>query len=80
MAIIFLISGRIHELRIHIPWMALASESVAITISTIEISLRLQDPNEERDEEKISLLSSEFSARSPQGRRPIPGPQQGNQE
>ena len=65
-------SGHIHELRIHIPWMALASESVEITISTIEISLRLQDPAEERemDDGACSVLSSEMSARSPRQKPP----------
>ena len=44
-------SGHIHELRIHIPWMALTSESVEVTISTIEISLQLQnDTNDTTDE------------------------------
>jgi vacuolar protein sorting-associated protein 13B len=28
-------SGHIHELRIHVPWTKLASESIVITINTI---------------------------------------------
>ena len=43
-------SGHIHELRIHIPWMALTSESVNATISTIEVSLKLQKEDSSNDE------------------------------
>lgn len=32
-------SGHIHELRIHVPWTKLASESIVITINTIGLSL-----------------------------------------
>ena len=44
-------SGHIHELRIHIPWLALGSESVQVTISTIEISLKLQNKEERANKE-----------------------------
>jgi hypothetical protein len=36
-------SGRVHELRIHIPWTALGSEAVVITVNTIECVLALRD-------------------------------------
>lgn len=33
------LSGRIHELKIHIPWTSLGSDSVIITLNTLECSL-----------------------------------------
>ena len=33
------LSGRIHELKIHIPWTSLGSDSVVITLNTLECSL-----------------------------------------
>lgn len=36
-------SGHIHELRLHVPWTALGSEPVIITINTIECILKLRD-------------------------------------
>jgi vacuolar protein sorting-associated protein 13B len=36
-------SGHIHELRLHVPWTALGSEPVIITINTIECVLMLRD-------------------------------------
>ncbi|ELT92184.1 hypothetical protein CAPTEDRAFT_228271 [Capitella teleta] len=36
-------SGHIHELRLHVPWTALGSEPVIITINTIECVLKLRD-------------------------------------
>ncbi|XP_072266948.1 intermembrane lipid transfer protein VPS13B isoform X2 [Pyxicephalus adspersus] len=37
------LSGHIHELRIHVPWTKLGSESVVITINTMECILKLKD-------------------------------------
>lgn len=48
--------------------MALASESVKITISTIEISLKLQDSNYEKERQTESVFSSEVSVRSPRNK------------
>ena len=59
-------SGHIHELRINIPWMALGSESVKVTISTIELSVSLSkdDDDSENDDEVFnqSFLSSETAS------------------
>lgn len=40
-------SGQVHELRIHVPWTKLGSESVVITLNTVECILaRKEDPPE----------------------------------
>ena len=39
-----LTNGHIHELRIHVPWTNFGSESVVITINTIECVLKLRGP------------------------------------
>ncbi|KAM4705859.1 intermembrane lipid transfer protein VPS13B [Rhinophrynus dorsalis] len=41
------LSGHIHELRIHVPWTKLGSESVVITINTMECILKLKDGAQE---------------------------------
>ncbi|KAM8966204.1 intermembrane lipid transfer protein VPS13B isoform 2-T2 [Pelodytes ibericus] len=41
------LSGHIHELRIHVPWTKLGSESVVITINTMECILKLKDGGQE---------------------------------
>ncbi|XP_053571218.1 intermembrane lipid transfer protein VPS13B isoform X2 [Bombina bombina] len=44
------LSGHIHELRIHVPWTKLGSESVVITINTMECILKLKDGAQEEHE------------------------------
>jgi len=59
-------SGHINELRINIPWMALGSESVKVSISSIELSVSLSKDEEdfENEDEKFnqSFLSSETAS------------------
>ena len=50
-------SGHIHELRIHIPWMALTSESVEVTISTIEVALKLQTDETANETDSVGTKS-----------------------
>ena len=40
------LSGRIHELQIHVPWTRITYEPVTITINTIEFVVKLRDPDE----------------------------------
>ncbi|KAF6323384.1 hypothetical protein mRhiFer1_008362 [Rhinolophus ferrumequinum] len=44
------LSGHIHELRIHVPWTKLGSESVVITINTMECILKLKDGTQDDHE------------------------------
>ncbi|XP_076241466.1 vacuolar protein sorting 13B [Calliopsis andreniformis] len=39
------VSGHIHELLIHVPWVKINSEPIVITINTIECILKLKDDN-----------------------------------
>ncbi|XP_043519945.1 vacuolar protein sorting-associated protein 13B isoform X2 [Frieseomelitta varia] len=39
------VSGHIHELLIHVPWVKITSEPIVITINTIECILKLKDDN-----------------------------------
>ncbi|XP_065557118.1 intermembrane lipid transfer protein VPS13B-like isoform X2 [Artemia franciscana] len=55
-------SGHIHELKIYVPWTKLASESIVITVNTIECTLNLKDINTESD----SASESSFIARKKQ--------------
>ena len=41
------LSGRIHELQIHVPWTRITSEPVTITINTIEFVVKLRDPDDD---------------------------------
>ncbi|XP_073535716.1 intermembrane lipid transfer protein VPS13B isoform X2 [Phyllobates terribilis] len=62
------LSGHIHELRIHVPWTKLGSESVVITINTMECILKLkdgvQDDHESCGSSSTSRSNTE-SAKSP---------------
>ncbi|XP_008548362.1 intermembrane lipid transfer protein VPS13B [Microplitis demolitor] len=40
------ISGHIHELSIHVPWVKIASEPIVVTINTIECILKMRDDSE----------------------------------
>ncbi|XP_012288372.1 vacuolar protein sorting-associated protein 13B [Orussus abietinus] len=40
------VSGHIHELLIHVPWVKITSEPIVVTINTIECILRLKDGND----------------------------------
>lgn len=40
------ISGHVHELSIHIPWVKLASEPIVVAINTIEFVVQLRDAND----------------------------------
>ena len=66
-------SGHIHELRIHIPWLALGSESVKVTISTIEISLQLQDKEDRNHTDATSASSIQQSSAPPPEQEAPPG-------
>ncbi|XP_012543255.1 vacuolar protein sorting-associated protein 13B isoform X3 [Monomorium pharaonis] len=39
------VSGHIHELLIHVPWVKITSEPIVVTINTIECILKLKDDN-----------------------------------
>ncbi|KAK2583878.1 hypothetical protein KPH14_001152 [Odynerus spinipes] len=39
------VSGHIHELLIHVPWVKITSEPIIVTINTIECILKLKDEN-----------------------------------
>ncbi|XP_018123635.1 vacuolar protein sorting-associated protein 13B isoform X3 [Xenopus laevis] len=62
------LSGHIHELRIHVPWTKLGSESVVITINTMECILKLKDGAQEDIEScgsSSTNRSTTESAKSP---------------
>ncbi|XP_018414838.1 PREDICTED: vacuolar protein sorting-associated protein 13B isoform X3 [Nanorana parkeri] len=62
------LSGHIHELRIHVPWTKLGSESVVITINTMECILKLKDGAQDDHESSGSSSTSRSntdSAKSP---------------
>ncbi|XP_046469502.1 intermembrane lipid transfer protein VPS13B isoform X2 [Neodiprion pinetum] len=40
------VSGHIHELLIHVPWVKITSEPIVVTINTIECILKLKDENQ----------------------------------
>ena len=51
-------SGHIHELRIHVPWTNFGSESVVITINTIECVIKLRDSGtDDHSSESASAVS-----------------------
>ncbi len=45
------LSGKIHELCIHVPWTRITYEPVVITINTIEFIVKLRDPDEKTHNE-----------------------------
>lgn len=45
-------SGHIHEMRIHVPWTKLGSESVIVTFNTLECKLRLPGKGEPKHTEQ----------------------------
>ncbi|OAD58896.1 Vacuolar protein sorting-associated protein 13B [Eufriesea mexicana] len=51
------VSGHIHELLIHVPWVKITSEPIVITINTIECILKLKDDN------KVETNSSSLQRR-----------------
>ncbi|XP_012153493.2 vacuolar protein sorting 13B isoform X2 [Megachile rotundata] len=51
------VSGHIHELLIHVPWVKITSEPIVITINTIECILKLKDDN------KVETIPSEVQRR-----------------
>ncbi|XP_075069965.1 intermembrane lipid transfer protein VPS13B isoform X2 [Mixophyes fleayi] len=68
------LSGHIHELRIHVPWTKLGSESVVITINTMECILKLKDGAQDDHESCGSSSTSRSnteSAKSPAKPRKI---------
>ncbi|KAM4688560.1 intermembrane lipid transfer protein VPS13B [Discoglossus pictus] len=68
------LSGHIHELRIHVPWTKLGSESVVITINTMECILKLKDGAQEDHEScgsSSTNRSTTESAKSPMKPRKI---------
>ncbi|XP_063307280.1 intermembrane lipid transfer protein VPS13B isoform X1 [Pelobates fuscus] len=58
------LSGHIHELRIHVPWTKLGSESVVITINTMECILKLKDGGQEDLESSGSSSTSRSNTES----------------
>lgn len=50
------LSGRIHELQIHVPWTRITYEPVTIAINTIEFVVKLRDPDEVRSEPKSNEI------------------------
>ena len=61
-------SGHIHELRIHVPWTNFGSESIVITINTIECVIKLRDA---RVDERSSSSSPPPGAATPQQRKDV---------
>ena len=61
-------SGHIHELRIHVPWTNFGSESIVITINTIECVIKLRDS---RADERSSGSSPLPGAATPQQRKDV---------
>ncbi|XP_077430989.1 intermembrane lipid transfer protein VPS13B isoform X3 [Vanacampus margaritifer] len=57
-------SGHIHELRIHVPWTKLGSEPVVITINTMECILKLRDGDQDDHESESSSTSRSISESS----------------
>ena len=62
------LSGRIHELQIHVPWTRITYEPVEITINTIEFVVKLRDPdddkipkqNDEAEKAKVKMFRREM--------------------
>ncbi|TNN16674.1 Vacuolar protein sorting-associated protein [Schistosoma japonicum] len=46
-------SGRVHELRIHVPWTKLNSEHIIITLNTVECIFGLKKPDTNKAEQNI---------------------------
>ena len=46
------LSGRIHELRIHIPWTSLGSDPVIVTFDTLECVLTYREDLKKKKEDK----------------------------
>ncbi|XP_034952254.1 vacuolar protein sorting-associated protein 13B [Chelonus insularis] len=55
------ISGHIHELLIHVPWVKITSEPIVITINTIECILKMKD-NSDVDNEKSLQQKPSFDS------------------
>ena len=54
------LSGRIHELKIHIPWTSLGSDSVVITLNTLECSLTYRPVQETKRGEWFWIVTFGF--------------------
>lgn len=52
------ISGHIHELLIHVPWVKIISEPIVITINTIECILKMKDGSETEDDGNLQYKSA----------------------
>ncbi|XP_026672531.1 vacuolar protein sorting-associated protein 13B isoform X2 [Ceratina calcarata] len=55
------VSGHIHELLIHVPWVKINSEPIVITINTIECILKLKDDNNMESNPSTSQKRQEIS-------------------
>ena len=53
-------SGLIHELRIHIPWTRITSESVVVTINTLEFVAKLKDQDSSSSQAFNATSNSSF--------------------
>ncbi|XP_044002415.1 vacuolar protein sorting-associated protein 13B [Aphidius gifuensis] len=53
------VSGHIHELLIHVPWVKITSEPIVITINTIECILKMKDGTEKNDDTQNTQKSNE---------------------
>ncbi|KAG7312974.1 hypothetical protein JYU34_000046 [Plutella xylostella] len=53
-----LVSGRIHELLIQVPWTKIMSEPIIVTIDTIECVLNLKPPNPPAEDEEPTRENS----------------------
>uniref|UniRef100_A0A0C9QMT7 VPS13B protein n=1 Tax=Fopius arisanus TaxID=64838 RepID=A0A0C9QMT7_9HYME len=60
------VSGHIHELLIHVPWVKITSEPIVITINTIECILKMKD-NSEKEEEITPRVQDSFQDDTPPG-------------
>lgn len=47
------VSGHIHELSIHVPWVKIASEPIVVTINTIECILKMRDESEVNNDSNL---------------------------
>ncbi|XP_063972949.1 intermembrane lipid transfer protein VPS13B [Diachasmimorpha longicaudata] len=61
------VSGHIHELLIHVPWVKITSEPIIITINTIECILKMKDGSEKREDSLSPHSLDSFQEDTPPG-------------
>ncbi|XP_015121632.1 vacuolar protein sorting-associated protein 13B [Diachasma alloeum] len=61
------VSGHIHELLIHVPWVKITSEPIVITINTIECILKMNDGSEKGEDLLSPRSPDSFQEDTPPG-------------